>query len=560
MKIQYKGLLMTLSVITLVQLGGCYAMTVPIYTSIFAPQAEGNVEKLQATHDSLVKRYETKKEDIIASIAKQKKGITQSIGEGDIQKGLSQINELYIFTHPCGEDECKLDKDGKPKSTSYGRDYIIRKEDIGTENDFIESKTTKAYSMVEDMLKSSRFGDVETALIDVDKKVSYDKNERSKFVKLKKDLRGQWLKTLLSQAKSQEKSYPGLALLKYYKASSIAGEIGDSAKSNDIKKKADAFRRTVWSQNSLSIVINASGSLAGPAVRSLMEIKPAGVQYVRSRTSSTKSNLTIQTKQPQYAITKEGKTGSFEYVSGTKKVTNPEVKKIKKRLAIANDNYRCLNDICGDDYKYCIVNRFSGSSIKIGGKGSQNPDACGPATSWKSHADEQRALLSSAPSQITIETRSNRSYPYTLHKHTGRVSSSHKLSAVGIRPVGKQYTEVAVLTDKEHKAYSEYKGSVSADRKEVPTVKAVFDEMARKMAIEINKTTKSVLATYLNNLKAKGGVDSDKSKAQRSNGLSLYVLVSNKHLDKKSALQLDTISGIPNAQSFIKSSTDKKRR
>lgn len=542
MKAQYKGMLLALSAIALTQLGGCYILTVPIYTSLCSPGADAKVKKLEKERDILQKRYENKTKRIKTSIAKQKREIARSIKARNVGKAASQINALYRYTHPCGEDECEV----KRGPSTYGNDYIIREEDIDRERDYIDDSADKLFNVSKAMLKRGRFGELETGLANLDRQFKYDSDRRKKFLKFRQGLKGAWLKNLMAKAKKNRTVLPGVALIQYNKAASLAQEMGDGAKAKQIRGQAEQFRQQLQQFYSYNVYIDStSGPITGKAV---LQLRKKGwgkrIRLTTRNDRSVKAKLSVQSTQPAFRIYNEGRTDSFKYSSGTRQVPNPKYKELQRNYNISADNYRRCSSACGRSDR-CDVKKWNGGT-------SYGSNACGSARLLKAEMNNLNAQISSTSPTKSVTDYKQWRYKYTLHSHEGKSGVSYRVAHTDRRrPLGRRYTLTSTLTDREHPAYTHGDGGVRADPKSIPSSQQVWSRMESDLASEIAKTINTSFDNYLDGLLAQGGLSGDEARSQRLNGMVLYGLVTYKSLNKSYKKTLSDLSGIPNAVRFV---------
>lgn len=339
-------LLGTLSILALSQLAGCYTLTVPLYVNLCAPRADHEVLKLEKQETYLIERYEKRIKDIKASIIRRKRKIARSLKKKDVANATEQIDHLYRYTHPCGTRKCKVGAG----STSYGRDHIIIEEEYDRERKFINKSTDQLYNISKSLLKSGKFKVLEKGFKNIGKQFKYDSKRQNKFIKFHANIRGAWIKQLVTQADKQQKSHPGIAYLKYNKASAVAKERGNIELSKKITRKASQTKRHIEQFYSYNIYFHRPSGAASHSINGVRKAEFMGRPiYFRNRNSNAiKLVIKTQSSRPTFRVYSTNEIGTFQYSNGVTQVRNEEHYRIKSALSSAKYSYKNCSSDCED--------------------------------------------------------------------------------------------------------------------------------------------------------------------------------------------------------------------
>lgn len=516
-------------------LTGCYALTVPVYTSLCSEGADREVLKLEKREKYLLARYKKKTNTIKTTITRQKREITRSLKKRDLSKALVQIDSLYKFSHPCGPNECKKDH------PSYGKDYIIREEDINRERDFVIKSSDQAYKLALNLLKTKQYSKAEANLKGVASLVSYDKSRRAKFIKTRDNIKRTWLKMLDQQIGQLKGPYPGAALLYMARARALAKDLKDQKKIGQYTNQINTIRQNLITKYRYVYTIDRTqGELAGSVQSSVRRAKwLQAIAFQGSNTNRVDGVVRFTMGSPSHSRSMGSTTGRFKYISGTKQVPNPARNGIEKEI----NRRTSLKAHYTDECRKWRKRKAAGQTSHV------NSDQCRYMKYEGKEIANLQKKLNALPRTLSKDVYSEQSYPIKIHKLNSRASFSASVTSTKGLPLQSTSAGISsIKTDEEHGAHSRRGGGVQADPASPPSISSGNSGLQSAAVVRVKNLIVSGFTTKRNLLLNVSKSNSNK----RLDALITYYLLDRRKMPNALNAEIGRLSGLDNHVNYLK--------
>lgn len=464
----------------------------------------------------------------------------ESIEAGDLKKALSSLRNLHHRLHPCKGEPCTKQNTKEELLAEY-----MIEQGTSQEEDFVREQLGSVAQRAEQMNGEDRFAQVYPGVSAASYGFDAYPKQRDALLGIRDTTGAKWLEHLDARAAATSSDYPALSMLYVLKASKVAEEIGEGTKAKAYNDEYIKRIRALRTENRLSVhVVSASGELAESTARAMAARETPEMTVSMSAGARVSARLTLRSTSPKYSIGSRQSTGSFTYQEGTESKPNPELEELERRRKISQGNYDDCKKACVDDGLFCFHNMYNGTQYrKVGASACKVRDAA------LGEVQGLNAQIASTPKTIEEPAYKSRSYPVTIHTHSGSSTLSYSVeftrdgaSLDGSKSISDE------LIDEEHEAHSYKGGGVPASGREIPPKSSVFAELetggANWMAAELDKAN----AAFLENL-----INTDASnKERRADAIILFNLLSKEGARESVLRELDTLTGVDDASELVR--------
>lgn len=531
-------------------LPGCYRIVVTPYKMCLAPNAEYKVEKLEAELEGLEKQYESRATSYQESIDEQKSEIQSQLDAGETEKALSLAGRLWIYTHPCEQNDCKKatkengDKGNKSLPYFVKDDNLIRAERMNREDAFLKEQLQVAFEQATAMVEAKNYLRAEQTLAPVEL-TKYDYRVRKKMLELRASNAEKWAAASEELAKSAVADAPGAAILLYLNAAKLARQNGDNPRADKLTKQARELRAKVIDDFTYEVFIaNASGNVAGDVKGKFPSFMSEDYRQVSSKSDRTDVIIKMSTNAPSYRTETTTESDTFEFTSHFKKVTNPRHAELVDLIKLNRTNYNNCSNACSND-SCCRLNYTNGSSSTECGY----DNVCRIARESKGFMDTFSAELSSTPAQVDEPVMGDHRYKFTQLSHYGQTRASYDLAHTDNRSSrDSNYQVQTVARDRNHPAYNHKDGGVGSRNGSMPSQSKVYDQLVAEFLADVDKQLDESYADYLEQLRTGGSMSDENGKLLRAHGMVTVHLLTGGGGDKS---EINNAMNLPDAWDML---------
>jgi|GEM_PF-2570759 len=521
---------------------GCYKVTVPV-AKLMSPKLDVKYKALEKEVESLEEQYETSVESYKNNIAKEKEATDQNIKSEDLDASLASVVRLYALTHPCGEEDCGTwPCRGKECSATYRRankmtpinkyEAYMAKERIDDERDFILEAVDRIYGLTQKQVKDGRFSELDQILAGYVEKIPGPAENKQRFGKIHKNVKQLWIDALVADAEKVEAEHPGAALLYYAKASGLATEKGDASQSKELMSKAAQLKKSILSEYHYTVAL---GSVSGPHSDKIAQIVKGSSYSGAMSVGNGRGNATISisTSSPSHSRSTGSTTGSFQYKSGERQVTNPAWKSAQENCKDAQEDYQ-------EEAAECAAQptNSAGDSTR----------QCDGVPSYQSKAERACAEVDNYPQTVTEDVFDSQDYPIDLYHLDTTLPVKARITHADGRSDLQSGNGSARLTDEAHDAHERNGSGVSADGVSLPSessgVSAAVSDAGSSAAKTVQKSFEGYRSSFLGKARD-GGV-------AETHNIITYMILEPGNVSESAAKRLNEITGIANAASTVK--------
>ncbi|CAN0557528.1 unnamed protein product [Laminaria digitata] len=235
---------------------------------------------------------------------------------------------------------------------------------------------------------------------------------------------------------------------------------------------------------------------------------------------------------PGYSRSTGNTTGSFQYQSGTRQVTNPAWANAKSACQEAQEDYQ-------EESSECAAQPTNSAG--------QSTRQCDGVPSYRSKAEDRCAEVDKYPQTVTEPVYDSQSYPIDLYHLDTSLTIDAKLShedGRGALSVGRVSARV---TDEAHGAHSKNDGSVSADPARPPSESS---GLSAAEGVAYSKVADLVMASF-NGYRARFLSANTSGGDAEVNDLVIYMFLMPDNVSNEVKQRLNSASGISDAASVV---------
>lgn len=473
-------------------------------------------------------------------IGELKESAKASIDAGELRKALSSLRDLHHRLHPCKGEPCTKNN----TKAELLAEYMIE-QGTSQEEDFVREQLGRVAERAEQMNGEDRFADVYPGVSAASYGFDAYPKQRDALLQIRDVTGAKWLAYLDARVNETARELPALSMFYVIKASKVAEEIGDASKAKAYRDRYLDRLGSLRAEHRLNVhIVSVSGELAKSTARAMTARETPAMVVSTSAGKRVSARLTIRSGNPKYTVGSRQSTGAFRYQEGTESKPNPALEELERRRKISQRNYDDCKKACVDDGLFCFHNMYNGTQYrKVGASACKVRDAA------LGEVQGLNAQIASTPKTIEEPAYKSRSYPVTIHTHSGTSTLSYSIEFTrdGVTLEGRESISDE-LFDEEHAAHSYKGGGVPASSRDLPSKSSVFAALeqggASWMATELDKAN----AAYLKNLAETDSSDRER----RADAIILFNLLSKEGASESMLAELDDLTGIDGARDLVR--------
>ncbi len=378
------------------------------------------------------------------AIAQEKAGVQAELEARDLAGALGHLTRLYELTHPCGEEDCGTHPCPEGEDCGYGYEYthaevFMEREGLDPEVAALEAGVEGVWALIDAYAEARRFDEADVALARHIGGVPFESRNMDRFAKRHAEVKDAWIATLEQDARiARKRRAHGESALLFAKAASLARQLGSAEVVARNQRDALAQRDAAIAARGYTVSVSGTDELV--KVIQARDYTPR-IRYVDG---GALAKVTVREGLPSYSRRTVRTSGSFEYVSGTREVSNPAWTSQNRECELATSSYESTKWSCennGPKNAYCQPGDLSEDRDEM----NQECDA-----------------LSSLEKTTTEDVYSTESYPITRRFLTTTLPIDMSLRHEDGRKGARQGKSVAELFDDEHSAHSRNGSGVGA--------------------------------------------------------------------------------------------------
>jgi hypothetical protein len=486
----------------------------------------GQREKLEEKHAALRVDYDAEIVKAEAEAAASKEQIDAALERGELLTALKAMNKMNMTLH------------GHEDSRGTRMNRVVRHAGIG-QQEYLRGAAKRGLVLTDEILAQGRFKVVEQSLDEAVSLVQLDDQTKKGFAQRKTLLYTQWLDFLTQSAASVRATHPGSALVYALKGHSIARDTKNTKAEQElgglIKELGGELERAHGYVFTFGPV---SGPHAEETARSVAAMKwGPRISFAPSLDARTHSVISVKFGEPRYSTSQGKDTGSFKYISGTRRVRNPAYQSAESSLSYAksilSDRESYAGRIASDDSAYDAAQRELGEA--------------------RSKVSNLQSELASTPQEIDEDVYSEYTYPITLHHLTSSMQCTISSSSLqGLDGVDLDKRLSKKLTDKEHAAHTQGNGSVSADPATPPSRGSGLSALKKLAQSALSGVVLDDMKIYQQS--ALQGYEGLTDKEDRINQLAIYAFISPGHAEQAYLTQLEDLAQVTDIKTLLNDS------
>lgn len=473
-------------------------------------------EKLEDQHAALRVDYDAEIVKAEAEAAASRKKIDAALERGELLTALKAMNKMNMALH------------GHKDSRGTRMNRVVRHAGIG-QQEYLRGAAKRGLVLTDEILAQGRFKVVEQSLGEAVSLVQVDAKTKKGFGQRHTLLYTQWLDFLTQSASNVRATHPGSALVYALKGHSIAM----NTKNTRAEQELGALIQELSAELELAHgYIFTFGPISGPhadeTARSVAAMSwGPRISFVPSLNAHTHSVINVKFGEPRYSTSKGNDTGSFTYISGSRRVRNPAYQSAESDLSYAksilSDRESYAGRIASDDSAYDAAQRELGEA--------------------RSKVSNLQGKLASTPQEIDEDVYSDYTYPITLHNLTSSMQCTvSSTSLQGLDGVDLDQRLSKKLTDKAHAAHTKGNGSVSADPANPPSRDSGLNSLKKLAKSTLSGVVLDDMKIYQQGVIR--GYEELTAKEDRINQLAIYAFISPGHAEQAYLTQLEDLAQV----------------